>query len=118
VMLDITERNQLMRQLDKATRTDPLTGAANRREFDLIIHDEYELQKNSNTPLSLMTLDLDFFKQINDRFGPGGGEQALQLITEWLQKPITINRQTISRRWRRILYSNARHRHTRRIQDS
>jgi diguanylate cyclase (GGDEF)-like protein/PAS domain S-box-containing protein len=88
VMLDITERNQLMRQLDKATRTDPLTGAANRREFDLIIHDEYELQKNSNTPLSLMTLDLDFFKQINDRFGHGGGDQALQLIAEWLQNQL------------------------------
>jgi diguanylate cyclase (GGDEF)-like protein/PAS domain S-box-containing protein len=84
VMLDITERNQLMRQLDKATRTDPLTGAANRREFDLIIHDEIKQQKNSNVPLSLMTLDVDFFKHINDRFGHGGGDQALQLIAEWL----------------------------------
>lgn len=88
VMLDITERNQLMRQLDKATRTDPLTGTSNRREFNLIIHDELNLQKHSEKRLGLMTLDVDFFKKINDRFGHGGGDQALQLIANWLQSQL------------------------------
>jgi len=88
VMLDITERNRLTRQLDEATRTDPLTGTANRREFDLIIHDECEQQKKSDNKLSLMTLDVDFFKKINDKFGHGGGDQALQLIANWLQNQL------------------------------
>ena len=88
VMLDVTERNQLIRQLDKATRTDPLTGTSNRREFNLIIHDEFNKRKHSEQTLSLMTLDVDFFKKINDRFGHGGGDQALQLIANWLQSQL------------------------------
>tara|TARA_R110001606_G_scaffold137570_2_gene275600 strand:+ start:16085 stop:17308 length:1224 start_codon:yes stop_codon:yes gene_type:complete len=88
VMLDVTERNQLIRQLDKATRTDPLTGTSNRREFNLIIHDEFDKRKHSEKKLSLMTLDVDFFKKINDRFGHGGGDQALQLIANWLQSQL------------------------------
>ncbi|WP_417561097.1 diguanylate cyclase [Marinomonas sp.] len=88
VMLDITERTQLMRKLDKATRTDPLTGTSNRREFNLIIHDELNLQKQFEKKLCLMTLDIDFFKKINDKFGHGGGDQALQLIANWLQSQL------------------------------
>ncbi|NLU98331.1 sensor domain-containing diguanylate cyclase [Marinomonas sp. UCMA 3892] len=88
VMLDVTERNQLIRQLDKATRTDPLTGTSNRREFNLIIHDEFDKRKHSEKKLSLMTLDVDFFKKINDKFGHGGGDQALQLIANWLQSQL------------------------------
>lgn len=88
VMLDVTERNQLISQLDKATRTDPLTGTSNRREFNLIIHDELNRQKHTEKGLSLITLDIDFFKKINDRFGHSGGDQALQLIANWLQKKL------------------------------
>lgn len=88
VMLDITERNQLISQLDKATRTDPLTGTANRREFNLIIQDEFDKRKHSEQRLSLMTLDVDFFKKINDKFGHGGGDQALQLIANWLKSEL------------------------------
>ena len=88
VMLDVTERNQLISQLDKATRTDPLTGTSNRREFNLIIQDEFEKRKHSEQRLSLMTLDVDFFKKINDKFGHGGGDQALQLIAKWLQSQL------------------------------
>lgn len=88
VMLDVTERNQLIQQLDKATRTDPLTGMSNRREFNLIIQDVFGERKNSDKKLSLMALDIDFFKQINDRFGHGGGDLALQLIANWLQSQL------------------------------
>lgn len=88
VMLDVTERNQLISQLDKATRTDPLTGTSNRREFNLIIHDELNQQKHAEKRLCLITLDIDFFKKINDRFGHSGGDQALQLIANWLQKKL------------------------------
>jgi len=88
VMLDITERNQLMRKLDKTSRTDPLTGISNLREFNLIIHDELNQQKQFEKRLCLMTLDIDFFKKINDKFGHSGGDQALQLIAEWLLKKL------------------------------
>ncbi|MGB0783476.1 MAG: diguanylate cyclase [Marinomonas sp.] len=88
VMLDITERNQLMHKLEKATRTDPLTGIGNRREFNIVIHEEFDNHEKSKQKLSLMTLDVDFFKKINDKFGHGGGDQALQLIANWLQNQL------------------------------
>ncbi|MBR7889158.1 diguanylate cyclase [Marinomonas sp. A79] len=88
VMLDITERNQLIRQLDKSSHTDPLTGFENRRAFNQVIHREFDQLESSVRKLSLMTLDIDFFKHINDRFGHGGGDQALQLISEWLQNQL------------------------------
>ncbi|UTV98993.1 diguanylate cyclase [Marinomonas rhizomae] len=88
VMLDITERNQLIHQLDKATRTDPLTGTSNRREFNLIIQDEFDKRKHSEQRNCLMALDVDFFKKINDKFGHGGGDKALQLIAKWLQSKL------------------------------
>jgi diguanylate cyclase (GGDEF)-like protein/PAS domain S-box-containing protein len=88
VMLEVTERNELIRKLDKATRTDPLTGMSNRREFNLTIQEALNEQKSSEQKLSLMTLDIDFFKQINDRFGHGGGDRTLQLIASWLQSQL------------------------------
>ncbi|MCB5161152.1 sensor domain-containing diguanylate cyclase [Marinomonas algarum] len=88
VMLDITERNQLMRQLDTSTRTDPLTHLKNRRAFNTDIHHSFEQLKQKQQTLSLMTLDIDFFKSINDRFGHSGGDQALQLVAQWMTEQI------------------------------
>ncbi|WP_243730235.1 GGDEF domain-containing protein [Marinomonas balearica] len=84
VMLDITERNQLMRELEKSSQTDQLTGAANRRSFDQMIHEEWKNSKESGKPLSLISLDLDHFKKINDQYGHSGGDTALKLIVNWL----------------------------------
>lgn len=59
-------------------RLDPLTGLANRREFDRAIQDEIRLARDSATECSLLLLDLDRFKSINDTFGHRGGDAALQ----------------------------------------
>ncbi|ADZ92641.1 GGDEF domain-containing protein [Marinomonas mediterranea] len=91
VMSDITERNQLMRKLEKASATDQLTGAANRRSFDQVIHEEWKVAKASGSPLSLMSLDLDHFKRINDQYGHSAGDTALKLIVDWLQAGLGEN---------------------------
>lgn len=81
-MLDVTERNRLTRQLKKHSRTDPLTGTGNRREFDEVVHRELRRHRRHGMPLSLMVLDVDHFKRVNDRWGHGVGDQALCFLVE------------------------------------
>jgi diguanylate cyclase (GGDEF)-like protein/PAS domain S-box-containing protein len=82
VMLDVTERNRLMRQLEKFSHTDPLTGTGNRREFDAVAHRELRHHRHSGLPLSLLVLDVDHFKQINDQWGHAVGDQALRFLVD------------------------------------
>merc|ERR1712000_671151 len=49
VMLDVTERNQLMHKLEKFSHTDPLTGTGNRREFDAVAHRELRRHRSKRT---------------------------------------------------------------------
>ncbi len=56
---------------------DPLTGLLNRRVMETILEREFERARRYCTPLSLVFLDLDNFKRINDTFGHDQGDQAL-----------------------------------------
>lgn len=57
--------------------TDPLTGAVNRRKLEELTLAEVERSKRYKTNLSLMFLDIDFFKSINDNYGHAAGDQVL-----------------------------------------
>lgn len=67
--------------LQQATR-DPLTGIRNRRAFDEKIEDVIRLQQRVKTKVSLLLLDLDHFKTINDTYGHAEGDEILIRITE------------------------------------
>ena len=60
------------------TRRDALTGLWNRRAFDEAVTDECVRQQRNQRPLTLVYLDLDHFKQINDQLGHHIGDQVLQ----------------------------------------
>ena len=79
-MLNITERNRLMRQLDKASRTDPLTGVGNRREFNIAVSVALQKARQSLRATSLLTIDVDHFKSVNDVYGHSGGDKALKFL--------------------------------------
>lgn len=80
VMLDVTEKNRLMRELDKVSRTDPLTGVGNRREFDDAVSSALGEAQASYSSISLLTIDVDHFKSINDQFGHSCGDEALKFL--------------------------------------
>jgi diguanylate cyclase (GGDEF)-like protein len=61
---------------------DPLTGLSNRRVFLETLNREFYLSKRHNTPLSLLTLDLDHFKSVNDTYGHQVGDEILKWLSE------------------------------------
>ena len=65
-------------KLEHLAATDPLTGAANRRQFIERVEAEIALAKRNGAPFSLLSLDLDHFKAINDSYGHQAGDQVLQ----------------------------------------
>ena len=71
--------------IDTLSRIDPLTGLANRREFDRLLHQEVTRSGQSGQSFSLIMADLDHFKQVNDRFGHQEGDRALQQIGRLIQ---------------------------------
>ena len=75
---------------------DPLTGIYNRRSFGILLDKSIRLMRRMNSPLSLLALDLDHFKRINDSWGHGVGDQALRhfvrLASEHLRHEDVIGR--------------------------
>jgi diguanylate cyclase (GGDEF)-like protein len=68
--------------------TDAISGIANRRAFDEILHTELIRAQRYNIPLSLIILDLDSFKQFNDRYGHPAGDVRLKEIAEMLKQNV------------------------------
>jgi diguanylate cyclase (GGDEF)-like protein len=64
-------------KLEHLAATDPLTGVGNRRQFIARTRVEIAQAKRSAAPLSLLSLDLDHFKNINDKYGHPGGDNVL-----------------------------------------
>ncbi len=78
--------NELNHQLELLSTTDPLTGVKNRRAFEISLAQELALVKRRSTPLSLIVVDVDHFKKINDTHGHAAGDVALQNLASLLSK--------------------------------
>ena len=70
------QRRTLMEQ----AMTDPLTGAFNRRYMDGCLATAIERRNRTGEPASLLMIDVDHFKRINDTFGHSGGDEALKRL--------------------------------------
>jgi diguanylate cyclase (GGDEF)-like protein len=72
--------NSLLAALHSTARTDPLTGMLNRRGFEERFALELERSARTGDPFALLLGDLDYFKDLNDRFGHIAGDQALAAV--------------------------------------
>jgi len=79
---DITDRKQIEEELRRLATTDPLTGAFNRRQFMQRAQEEIDRSKRYNTPLTLLMLDIDRFKTVNDTFGHDAGDDVLKILVK------------------------------------
>lgn len=73
---------QYQQHLEYQTQVDSLTGLFNRRALEKKMQEEFERSKRYHNPLSVLILDIDNFKLINDTYGHHGGDAALVKIAE------------------------------------
>ncbi|WP_454829966.1 HDOD domain-containing protein [Pseudoxanthomonas wuyuanensis] len=83
---DADESASRVRQLAEEVRRDPLTGVYNRTQLEHVLKKEFEAATRHGWPLSIAFIDLDDFKQINDRWGHQVGDQVLRKFAETLQQ--------------------------------
>jgi diguanylate cyclase (GGDEF)-like protein len=76
---------RLMAELRRLSRIDPLTDLLNRRALDELLDDEARRAVRSNRPFSVLMVDADYFKAINDRFGHAAGDEALRHLAQILR---------------------------------
>lgn len=73
-------------QLTRMSTTDALTQLSNRGHFDLMIEEEIRRAQRIEKPLSVMLLDIDHFKQVNDTYGHAFGDECLRLVAATLKQ--------------------------------
>lgn len=70
----------LLAEVERLAKLDGLTGVANRRSFEAALHREVARAERNGQPLSLIVLDVDHFKLVNDRFGHQAGDDVLRHV--------------------------------------
>ena len=103
-MFDISERKRteqqlisLQKEMEELSFRDGLTGVANRRRFDAIIELEWSNARRNRQPLSLLMMDIDYFKQYNDRYGHLEGDACLKRVARILNSAATRARDLLAR---------------------
>ncbi|WP_188590856.1 GGDEF domain-containing protein [Silvibacterium dinghuense] len=84
-------------RLEEIALTDALTCVANRRSFDRKLQEEWSRSRRSHAPLSLLLIDIDFFKPLNDRLGHQAGDQCLVRVAAALQSTMLRNGDLLAR---------------------
>ena len=85
ILLSLTLSSR-MNELQHQSRTDALTQLGNRRLFDDKLPAAVTMAGHSKRPLALLMLDIDHFKQFNDRHGHARGDEAIKLVGQALRK--------------------------------
>ncbi len=86
MVFDLSERKAMEARLEQQALIDPLTGLGNRRALEDQASMEIARAERSGAPLSLLAIDLDHFKHINDTYGHDVGDLVLQAFAELAQE--------------------------------
>ena len=84
-------------QLEALSLEDDLTGIANRRSFERALTDEWNRARRHEHPLALILVDLDYFKEINDRRGHPAGDDCLRRVGAFLAEAIRRSGEVVAR---------------------
>ena len=71
---------QAQRRLEQQVRTDALTGLANRRHFDETLGNEWRRHAREHSPMTIVLMDIDYFKKYNDALGHPAGDDCLRRV--------------------------------------
>lgn len=82
------ENARLYNETKALSLTDSLTNIANRRHFDLILENELKRGRGYSRSVSLAMIDLDHFKQFNDKYGHPAGDQLLIAVAEKIRRTV------------------------------
>ena len=92
----MSEMNE--RLLDMSIR-DALTGLYNRGKTELLINEELDAAHSKGIPLSLVMLDIDFFKKVNDTYGHSVGDDVLKAVALMLDSAVSSHKKGYAGRW-------------------
>lgn len=81
--------HQLLELLHRLSNEDYLTGLANRRRWDTELNHACEHARAKDVPLAVLLIDIDRFKDINDRHGHAGGDHTLQILANFLREHVS-----------------------------
>lgn len=84
----LAEVNRLQAQLNEQAIRDPLTGLFNRRYLETIVPHELARCARDGSSLTLMMIDIDHFKSVNDRYGHQGGDEVLKALASLLTNSV------------------------------
>ena len=91
---ELEELNKILQELSSI---DGLTGVANRRRFDEVLDIEIKRAKRNKTPLSIVMIDIDFFKEYNDTYGHLQGDECLKNIANTLNETVKRSEDLVAR---------------------
>ncbi|MFZ2100502.1 MAG: sensor domain-containing diguanylate cyclase, partial [Oricola sp.] len=97
VLRDVTERIRLEDELGQLAFQDKLTGIANRRRFDEVLDSEWQRCLRSRGQMSLLLLDIDHFKGVNDQYGHQVGDDCLRTVAQTIQSLVCRTTDLVAR---------------------
>jgi diguanylate cyclase len=97
VARDVTDRKELEEELERLSQRDPLTGLFNRRRFEEELRRQLVSARRYRRPGALLAIDLDGFKQVNDRLGHAVGDEALREVGRVLGESLRASDAVVAR---------------------
>ena len=97
IQKDATDKVQLEQQLNELIYTDPLVGIANRRRFDERFRDLLHVAQRIHSGMSVLMIDLDNFRQFNERYGQAAGDECLRMVGSCIAKSFSRTSDCVAR---------------------
>jgi diguanylate cyclase (GGDEF)-like protein len=82
------EFEQVLANVEKLSQTDPLTELSNRRVFQQFFEQEFRRSRRYGRPMALVTMDIDFFKAINDTLGHASGDETICMFADVVRESV------------------------------